>query len=69
MYNEQASSGRQFSCANNGILLSAGVIKVASVFCVVINLVSVIINAVIISVVGLIRKLLFNDTGYENAFC
>ena len=63
MYNEhQASNGRQFSCAHNGIALSADVGKVASVFCVV-------INAVIISVVVRIRNLLFSNTGYANAFC
>ena len=63
MNNEsQASFGRQFSCANNGIALFAGVGRLASVFCFV-------INVVIRSVVVRIRNLLFSNTGYANAFC
>ena len=56
----KASFGRQFSCANDSIILSSDVGIVASVFY------SVIISAV--SVVVRIRNLLFNNTGYANAF-
>ena len=58
MNNEpKASFGRQFSCAHNIIVASADVGIVTSVF-----------YAVIISVVVRIRRLLFNDIGYANAF-
>ena len=61
MNNElQASFGRQFSCANNSIVISADVGIVASVF--------YIISSVIISAIVRIRRLLFKNTGYVNAF-
>ena len=61
MNNEsQASFGRHFSCANNRIVISADVGIVASAFYIV---VSVIIFAVV-----RIRKLLFRNTGYSDAF-
>ena len=61
MNNEhQASFGRQFSCANNSIEISADVGKVTSVFYAVLS--------VIISAVVRIRRLLFRNTGYANAF-
>lgn len=61
MNNEhQASFGRQFSCANNSIEISADVDKVTSVFYAVLF--------VIISAVVRIRRLLFRNTGYANAF-
>lgn len=61
MNNEhQASFGRQFSCANNSLVISADVGIVTSAFYIAV--------AVIISVVARIRKLLFINTGYRNAF-
>lgn len=61
MNNEsQASFGRQFSCANNSIVISADVGILASVFYAVVD--------VIISVVVRIRRLLFRNTGFANAF-
>ena len=61
MNNEsQASFGRHFSCANNSIAISADVGIVASAFYIVVS--------VVISAVVRIRKLLFRNTGYSNAF-
>ena len=61
MNNEhQASFGRQFSCANNSIVISADVGIEASAF--------YIISSVIISSVVRIRRLLFRNIGYVNAF-
>ena len=60
MYNEQqASFGRQFSCANNGIVASADVGIVASAFSIVVS--------VVISVVVRVRDLLFLNTGFRYA--
>ena len=61
MNNEsQASFGRQFSCAHNSIVISADVGIVASAF--------YIISSVIISSAMRIRRLLFRNIGYVNAF-
>ena len=59
-HESQASFGRHFSCANNSIVISADVGIVASAFYIVVS--------VVISVVVRIRKLLFRNTGYSNAF-
>lgn len=61
MNNEhKASFGRQFSCANNSIVISADVGIVTSVFYAIVS--------GIISVVVRIRGLLFRNTGFANAF-
>ena len=56
----KASFGRQFSCANDSIIVSADVGIVTSAFYVVISSV--------VSVVVRIRNLLYSNTGYANAF-
>ena len=60
---QQASSGRHFSCANNGIVASADVGIVASAFSIVVS----VVISVVISVVVRVRKLLFLNTGFRYA--
>ena len=60
---QQASSGRHFSCANNGIVASADVGIVASAFSIVVS----VVISVVISVVVRVRDLLFLNTGFRYA--